>query len=177
MMLSQFTMEVMLIMFATTTTNPRPTEAFRKEHAEIKVHLDHLRDMAGDLAAATPDKQKKIMATIVGFLKDHIGPHAKWEERVLYPLADKQRHEKSFTQSMRYEHRIIERWIGELAGEMAKPAPKAVFFARRTDNLLGLIAAHFEEEEEVLLPVLDETMTVESFKRAISEASTPAAAH
>jgi hypothetical protein len=28
-------------------------------------------------------------------------------------------------------------------------------FTRRTDNLLGLLEAHFEEEEHVLLPILE----------------------
>ena len=35
------------------------------------------------------------------------------------------------------------------------------------NNLLGLIWAHFEEEEEVLLPILDRTMSAEEFQREI----------
>jgi hypothetical protein len=49
----------------------------------------------------------------------------------------------------------------------ASASPDAAAFVRRADNLLGLIWAHFEEEEMVLLPVLDETMTPEQFEREV----------
>ena len=56
---------------------------------------------------------------------------------------------------MRYEHGVVGRWIGELAQEAKRPAPDVKAFTRRTDNLLGLLEAHFEEEEHVLLPILE----------------------
>lgn len=34
---------------------------------------------------------------------------------------------------------------------------------------MGLLYAHFEDEEEVLLPVLDKTMTPEQFKRDVAD--------
>lgn len=147
----------------------RATEAFRRQHVEIKEHLGHIHGMVGRLAAAPPAEHRDKMGLIVEFLKDHIGTHAAWEERALYPVVDRQAGGGAhpFTASMRHEHRIVERWIGELEQEAAKPSPDAVAFARRADNLLGLIWAHFEEEEEVLLPILDRTMTREQFEREV----------
>lgn len=53
----------------------------------------------------------------------------------------------------------------------AKPRPDYRAFARRTDNLPGLIAAHFEEEEEVLLPLIDRSLTTEQFEKEIGGAA------
>jgi hypothetical protein len=49
----------------------------------------------------------------------------------------------------------------------AKPGFNAVQFARKTDRLLGLISAHFEEEEEVLLPVLDKSTTRKALEKEL----------
>jgi hypothetical protein len=68
---------------------------------------------------------------------------------------------------MRYEHTIVGRWIDELAAMAAGPTLDAKAFARKSDRLLGLIAAHFEEEEEVLLPILDRATTREELEKEL----------
>jgi hypothetical protein len=68
---------------------------------------------------------------------------------------------------MRYEHRVVGRWINELRAEADKPKIDAAKFARRSDNLLGLLWAHFEEEEGVLLPFIDKGMSKEQFEREL----------
>lgn len=148
---------------------PRVTEPFREEHAEIQVHLKHLHDMTGGLRAAPAEDARGTMKFVVKFLNEHIRAHAEWEERVLYPVVDRMARSGRdvFTATMRHEHRIIGRWIDELAAEAAKEAPGVEPFARRADNLLGLIAAHFEEEEEVLLPLIDRGMSPEQFRREV----------
>jgi hemerythrin-like domain-containing protein len=151
----------------------RPTESFRQEHVEIRAHLDHVRDWTGNLMQQAPDEQRKTARRIVAFFEEHIQPHAGWEEKALYPLVDRLAGggEHPFTATMRHEHRIVERWIGELAREVAKPRPDYRAFARRTDNLLGLITAHFEEEEDVLLPLIDRSLTAEQFKKELGGAA------
>lgn len=150
----------------------RPVTApFSAEHAELRKHLGHIQKMIGDLAAAAPPARRRTMETVVAFLNEHIRPHAEWEERVLYPLVD--RHAGSgrepFTATMRHEHRIVGRWIEELAREAARSQPDVWAFSRRSDNLLGLLAAHFEDEEEVLLPILERVMTREEFQREVMD--------
>lgn len=153
----------------TKATSNRPTEQFRTEHVEIKEHISHVEQWAGDLEREMPTEQKKTMQKIVSFLKDHIKPHAEWEEKKLYPAVDKRISPKAenFTSSMRYEHKIVGRWTDELEKMAAAKNPNAKKFARKTDQLLGLIIAHFEEEEEVLLPILDKSMTPAEFKEEI----------
>lgn len=159
--------------FANSETNKSsanlPSEQFRKEHVEIKKHLAHVEQWAGTLSSSKLDEQKKTTLKIVNFFKEEIKPHAEWEEKKLYPAVDKRASKggEIFTSTMRYEHKIVGRWIEELEKEATSKSPNAKLFSRKTDQLLGLILAHFEEEEEVLLPILDKTMTPSEFKKEI----------
>jgi hemerythrin-like domain-containing protein len=145
----------------------RSTDPFRAEHVEIRKHLEHIRGWAGELVKQPLNEQKATMKRTVSFFLEHIRPHAEWEERNLYPIVDRIAGGEHFTATMRHEHKIVARWVGELAVEAVKPSPDALAFARRTDNLLGLLDAHFEEEEEVLLPLLDRTLSASEFERVI----------
>lgn len=152
-----------------TSSNARVTEPFRKEHVELAEHLRHVHEWNGQLAAQPQEEQVQTMKRIVGFFEGHLAPHAKWEERHLYNSVDKRAGSgpNPFTASMRFEHRVVERWIAELRKESEAPAPNVTAFARRTDYLLGLVTAHFEAEEEVLLPILDRSMTAEEFEHEL----------
>jgi hemerythrin-like domain-containing protein len=145
---------------AGTSPAPQATAAFRHEHAQVRKEMEEVAAVNGRLATSPPAQHKELMARVVSFFEQHIRPHAAWEERVLYPAVDKRAGGRgsageTFTASMRFEHRVVTRWVEELSGIAAAPQPDAVAFARRADNLLGLVSAHFEAEEQVLLPVLD----------------------
>lgn len=148
---------------------PRPTQPFLDEHAELHEHLRHVSDMVGRLRLEEERDRKETMAHVVRFFRTHLVPHAEWEERVLYPLVDEKAGggPNRFTASMRHEHRIVGRWIGELEQQAEAPSPDSIAFARRADQLLGLVQAHFEAEEQVLLPILDATMTREEFEQRV----------
>ena len=148
----------------------QPTKEFRAHHAEVLVHLGHVDTMAARLEGESRDAQRETMRRVVGFFREHIGPHAQDEERVLYPaVARRAGRGARLTEVPIYEHRIVERWIGELEAEAAKPSPDAGAFAQKAVHLVGLLRAHFEVEEEVLLPVLDATMTAEEFNREVGD--------
>lgn len=154
---------------------PAATEPFREEHRHIRTHLDEVADKVGKLSRATATEQKTLMAEIVSFFEKHIAPHADWEERVLYPAVDTKAGSPSahpFTASMRYEHRIVHRWVKQLDAERKSSKPDLTRFARQSDRLLGLVLAHFEEEEEILLPILDAKMAPEEFRKLMG-AHTP----
>lgn len=148
----------------------RPTESFRLHHAEIREHLGHIDAMAESLPGQSPTARAETMRRVVGFLQEHIAPHAADEERILYPVVERLAGQGSrLTAVPIHEHRIVERWIGALEHEAAKPAPDAVAFATGALHLTGLLHAHFEIEEEVLLPVLDRTMTRAQFQRDVAD--------
>ncbi len=161
-------------LFAPPPAAPRKkrlTEPFREEHARIREHLGHIHDKAATLRGAAPPDQRSAMSFIGRFMREHIQAHAEWEEKVLYPVVDRLAGSgaEPFTSTMRYEHGIVGRWIAELTAEAEKETPDVEAFARRTDHLLGLLAAHFEEEEEVLLPLVEQGMTPEQFQREIAD--------
>jgi hemerythrin-like domain-containing protein len=147
------------------------TQGFRDEHVEIRKHLEHAREWAGQLPRRAPEAQRATAKKIHAFFAEHIRPHAEVEERGLYTLVDKQARatQPPFTATMRQEHRVVGRWIDELGALLAQPKLDATAFARRTDNLLGLLDAHFESEEQVLLPVIDRSMTRAQFDKEMSK--------
>jgi hemerythrin-like domain-containing protein len=147
----------------------RPTAAFRTEHVTKLEHLGHVETWVGALTAQPAAEQKRSAEKVLAFFEQDIKPHAAWEEKALYPVVDRIAGSGAhpFTSTMRHEHRIVERWIGELRAELEKPKLDAKKFARRADNLLGLLRAHFEEEDEVLLPLIDKAMSKAEFERAV----------
>lgn len=148
----------------------QPTKEFRSHHADVLEHLGHVDAMAARLTKETGDEQRQTMRRIVGFFKEHIGPHALDEERVLYPAVQRRAGEGNrLTEVPIYEHRIVERWIADLDTEAAKDAPDAAAFSQKAVHLVGLLRAHFEVEEQVLLPILDATMTPAEFKREVGD--------
>jgi len=148
---------------------PRPTEKFRAEHVTLRQELARIDQELGALPTLARAEQRPAMQRVVRSLDEHIRKHAEWEEAKLYPVVDRAAGSgaQPFTASMRYEHRIVGRWLDELSREASKESADARAFSRRGDQLLGLITAHFEEEEEVLLPILDRTMTAEQFEREV----------
>ena len=148
----------------------RPTDAFRRHHAEIIEHLGHIDAMAVALRGQSPEEQRRTMQRAVTFLKEHIAAHAADEERVLYPVVQRESGPGSqLTTVPIYEHRIIERLIAALDKEASQPTPDAAAFALTAHHLTGLLLGHFEIEEEGLLPVLDKTMTAEQFQREVAD--------
>ena len=146
------------------------TQAFRDEHEEVRVHLAHVAESVGQLARQDRAQQRKTAEQVTVFFEKHIRPHAEWEEQHLYPVIDRLAgtgEANRFTATMRHEHKVVGRWIDELRAELEKPNPDFVAFSRRADNLLGLLSAHFEEEEEVLLPYADRKMTRAQFEQAV----------
>lgn len=147
----------------------RVTQPFRDEHVVIKEHLGHLEQMVDAVVAAAPAERSAAMERVVNAFEDHIAAHAAWEEEYLYPVVDRLagNTEYPFTAAMVQEHRIVGRWIGALREIQAGASPDARAFARQATKLIGLIQAHFEDEEEVLLPVIDAKMSKAEFEAEV----------
>jgi len=146
-----------------------PTAGFRRHHDELKRTLQEWTEMVDALHEASPGRQIEIMQSAVYFLKQHLLTHAAAEERVLYPAVDRLAPSgpRPFTASMRQEHRILERWVRELEGRAHEALPGPAAFCHRAHEVAGLLFAHFEVEEQVLLPILDRQMTPAQFEREV----------
>lgn len=145
------------------TMAPRelPTAGFRRHHDELKRVIHDWTDMVDALHDGSPARQREIMEFSSGFLKQHVLTHAAVEERILYPAADRYGG-AAISAPLRREHRLLERWVRELE-DLNEPA----VFCHRAHQLAGLLLAHFDVEEAVLLPVLDGHMSPERFRREV----------
>ncbi len=144
------------------------TAPLRQARDRLRRSLAAIADRVGVLGALPVEARSTAMRSLAADLEALLRPHLEWEERTIHPVVDKFACEgpAAFSASMRYEHEIILRAAGELRS-MADDATPVVAFSRRADNLLGVVLAHFELEEHVLLPILD---------RALGRAGGPIAA-
>jgi hypothetical protein len=132
------------------------TAPLRAARDRLREKVAAVADRVGELPALPNEERAAAMERVAVDLDTCLRPHLEWEERIIHPVVDKFASEgpAAFSASMRYEHQIIYRCIGELGGRAADAAALTAF-SRRADNLIGLVLAHFELEEEVLFPILD----------------------
>lgn len=137
-----------------------PTSSLREKRARIRARLEEVETLAASLSGAEPGDVPAGMRHIVGVLEDDLRPYLEWEGRTLHPIIDKFACEgpAAFSASMQYEHTVVFRWIGQIAAAALGANADARSFVRHTDRLLGLLAAHFEVEDQVFLPVLDRVL-------------------
>lgn len=141
-------------------TTVLPTSSLREKRAHIRARLDEVDRLAAALPGAEPGEVPGGMGRIVAALEDEVRPYLEWEGRMLHPIIDKFACEgpAAFSASMQHEHTVIFRWIGQIAAAARVAGAEAQPFVRLTDRLLGLLAAHFEVEDQVFLPVLDRAL-------------------
>jgi hemerythrin superfamily protein len=63
----------------------RPTEPFRREHQELRSHIEHIGQAAREVARLDSEERERLVGRVVEFLRGTLVPHAKAEEEVLYP--------------------------------------------------------------------------------------------
>jgi iron-sulfur cluster repair protein YtfE (RIC family) len=138
------------------------TAHIRAARERIRERLGELAVRVGALREGRPAGRRAEMRAVVDELDGALRPHLRWEEETVHPVVDKFACEgpAAFSASMRYEHEIIHRWSADLARLAERD--DAFAFARRADNLLGVVLAHFELEEEVLFPILDRSLRADA---------------
>ncbi len=149
------------------TSPTLPTEPLRAEHRDLLPHLRALDAAADELDRWDRDEAVHVLGDILGFLRDHLVPHATAEEAVLYPAVEDAMSAPGATATMRADHAEIVARIDRLAdaaGAVEQRWPDAALVRDLAHQLVGLSAIlqlHFRKEEEVLLPVLDERLGTE----------------
>jgi iron-sulfur cluster repair protein YtfE (RIC family) len=152
------------------------TAGLREKRARVREALVDIAARVGELPGVAAGRRAAAMQAIVTALDEALAPHLRWEERAIHPIVDKFACEgpAAFSATMRYEHEIIYRWSAELARLASGGDPMP--FARRADNLLGVLLAHFELEEQILFPILDRTLTAEALQDRLGRVSASGAA-
>jgi hypothetical protein len=160
---------------------PRPASSvFLNEHAAIRERLTWIDQEAGSVSEEGPEEQRATLRAMVRVLEEQVLPQATWAEAHLYPLVDglAGSGRDRFTSTLRHQHRLIEGSIRSLVGLAAAArmpgedlAQKVRAFVRQTDRLLGLLSAHLDSEEKVLLEVVDRSLTAEQFEVLVARPS------
>jgi hemerythrin-like domain-containing protein len=134
-----------------------PTSELRKEHGTVRSMINDLEGRIAGSAGRASDLERAI-DEVMSFIMEELEPHAAWEQRVLYPLIDRWARSDihPFTATMRHEHAIMGRWVRKLEAARARAVGQPVHWVIQAGELLGLLRAHLEVEEEVLFPILDD---------------------
>jgi len=134
------------------------TEPIRRNLHRLQTILFTAEDQFEALHGQNECEQLLLMQSVVGHLKDYLLPHLAAEEAVLYPAAERQvpGPAASLTTVLVREHAIMRRWIQEMEELATRSMPDTDAFIRRGERLLGLIESHFELDEGLLFPILDE---------------------
>lgn len=149
----------------TTTT---VTEPLRAEHRALRPHLAELADAAASVGTWDNTEAIDRLRRIVTFLQDHLAPHAAAEEAVLYPAVEEAMGAPGATATMAADHTEIVARSERLAATVDAAAEHGLDPAVVQDlaiqlaGLSAIVELHFRKEEEVLLPVLDRTLSTEA---------------
>jgi iron-sulfur cluster repair protein YtfE (RIC family) len=163
---------VMFLILGSPTGNdsrPRPTERLREHRERYRGQIEQLAFYIDTLHEVSEARQIEIMAAVLAILRDDFQVQARQEERFLYPAVDRLAGASvpPFTAFLRHDHQVIDRWIDDLDRISTEPLADHNRFCRRLERLLGLLEAHLAAEDELLLPLLDRSMTPEQFRRDI----------
>jgi len=163
-----------------------PTEPLRAEHRDLLPHVAGLRTVADSISRWDADTGAEIVGT-VSFLRDHLVPHARAEEAVLYPTVERLQGAPGATATMVADHAEIVARIDVLEALGRSLSPRRPSEAEANElraqlyGLWAIVALHFVKEEEVLLPTLDAHLSdadaLALFERmgAVAHTSSPAA--
>ncbi len=136
----------------TYSPSVRPTEPFRREHAELLEHIEHLAAAAREMPRLSEDERDALRARILSFLQGMLMPHARAEEAVLYPEWAKLVGFADAAIPMIHDHKAIVTRIEQLA---SAPVSDVDRLQELLYGLYALISVHFRKEEDLQLPVFD----------------------
>ena len=145
----------------------RATEPLRDEHRTMHAAIERLREVGDLVGVAPPCVVRAGVDEVRTFLTNHLIPHAKAEDGVLYPAVESAMGAPGATRTMSREHVEIERLterLVELAVEMRDGElgeRRAPVLSHLLYGLHTLLRLHVAKEESIYLPVLDEKLTVD----------------
>jgi iron-sulfur cluster repair protein YtfE (RIC family) len=149
-------------------TGTMVTEPLRAEHRALRPHLAELDNAAASVWAWDTARAVDRLRRLVAFPKGDLVPHAAAEEAVLYPAIEEAMSAPGATATMRADHAEIVACIERLAVAVDSvaerwPDPAVVDdVAVQLTGLAAILDLHFRKEDEVLLPVLDCSLTAEA---------------
>jgi hemerythrin-like domain-containing protein len=149
----------------------KPTHVLREHHDELMRKIHEFEQFIDRLPSLKPEELKAALQPQVEFLVSEIKSHARSEEQYLYPEVDFLTNPSGMknTATMRIDHEYIAAYIDRLAEMVPGISPKTVpQFQRLAWELVAIMKLHFDKEERVYLPLLDNFYSEEEIERRIS---------
>lgn len=141
------------------------TEPLRAEHRELLPEIERLRATADDLATVPSQSTIGQLDALIGFLRTQLIPHARAEEKVLYPDIARHLGSARATATMNADHEEVVRLVTELSelrdgvhGGSANRA-HAIALRRVLYGLYAILKLHLAKEEDLYLPILDAALS------------------
>jgi iron-sulfur cluster repair protein YtfE (RIC family) len=143
------------------------TQPLRDEHKDLYPHIEALKIAGMAIHGKLDQNGRDLIDESYEFLTEHLLPHARAEEAVLYPAVQKAMGSTHGTATMSRDHVEVEALTEELAAlrEQITGADIGVTLANELKRVLyglyTLVKVHFNKEEEIYLPLLDKSLTAE----------------
>lgn len=133
----------------------------RYEHAQLKAELDDIRTAADTVGRLSALDAANAVSRVRVWLATTLGPHAAWEDLVVYPEIDRATATTWATKLLRFEHRQIEDMGPVLEHDIELLRTGPVTHELVCDirahllTLESLLRAHIRKEDELLQPEID----------------------
>jgi hemerythrin-like domain-containing protein len=151
----------------------RPTEGIREHHKMLEERLHGFWHNIESLQKFS-DQERELLDDLMTFLKEELLPHAEGEEKHLYGKVAELMRNPLFTKTMEMDHQFIKQYITELETviknvhkESADVTIKRI--QTTASKLQGIVDPHFQKENEVYLPILDEKLSKEQVQKEVIE--------
>lgn len=136
-----------------TLETDEKTGSLRAEHERLLVHVEHMRLTAVELPVLSAEERRAVIGRVLDFLTGELEPHVEAEERALYPHVASILGDPRATAPMRHDHVAIRRLTARL-GEAS--VHDTSLLQELLYGLHTLITTHFEKEDELYLPLLED---------------------
>lgn len=138
-------------------------QPLKAEHQHLLPHIEHLRTVADAVGETATQEFQTAVAEGHRFLTEHLLPHAEAEEAWLYPAVGRAMGAAMATDTMSRDHVEVGRLVaelGELRLRIADGYDRDLANALRCVlyGLYALIRVHFQKEEEVYVPLLEQRL-------------------
>ena len=153
-----------------------PTQRLRDEHAGLLPNIECMKQLAHDVITAPADEVRDGLEEAYLFLEHKLIPHARAEDRVLYPVIARMLGSDRAMLGMTRDHvevGTLSNELGilrvELVDDEEPPTETKQEIQRVLYGLYTLIKHHFAKEEELYLPLLDGNLSEEETMKLFQE--------
>lgn len=150
------------------------TLSLREEHTRLLPHVEQLRFAADAVGETSDEEVRDRLDESLQFLHEHLLPHARVEEEVLYPVVAEVLGAPDATETMRRDHAeavrlvlVLEAWRARIDGRPTDLNDRRELRAALY-GLYAILRLHFHKEEDVYLPLLERRLSPDRAEEVFS---------